>query len=101
MINMKLTRDEAKDQIACEPGEGPAYPWGLCLYLDDDVLQKLGMTALPDVGTRLMLHAVVEVTSNSQRQTQEGKTVSMDLQITDMDLKPEQGPSAASLLYGG
>lgn len=104
LVNMKLTPEEAKEADGCvAPSDGgPAYPWGLSLYLDDETLAKLGITQLPDVGSRLTLSAIVEVTSNSQRQTQEGKTVNMDLQITDMELSGTRAePSAASVLYGG
>lgn len=101
LTNMKLTPAEAKESdVCCDPGtSGPAYPYGLCLYLDNESLAKLGITDLPDVGTRLTLHAIVEVTSNSQRQTQDGKTVNMDLQITDMELQGETPPSPESRLY--
>jgi hypothetical protein len=101
---MKLAPDEAKEADCCAPSSdgGPAYPWGLSIYLDNETLAKLGITQLPDVGSKLTLTALVEVSSNSQRQTQEGKTVNMDLQITDMELAPHQaGPSAATVLYGG
>jgi hypothetical protein len=103
LVNMKLTPEEAKEADCCaSPSDGgPAYPWGLSIYLDDETLAKLGITQLPDVGTRLTLNAIVEVTSNSQRQTQEGKTVNMDLQITDMELSGTRAePSAAAVLYG-
>lgn len=108
LTDMKLTPAEAKSEngICCAPGEsdGPAYPYGLCIYLDDETIAKLGLTALPDVGTKFALNAIVEVTSNSQRQNQDGKTVSMDLQITDMGLEtatektPEQKLYANSLM---
>jgi hypothetical protein len=104
LVNMKLSPSEAKEADCCAPATdgGPAYPWGLSLYLDDETLAKLGITQLPDVGSRLTLSAIVEVTSNSQRQTQEGKTVNMDLQITDMELSGIRAePSAATVLYGG
>lgn len=105
LTDMKLTADEAKSALGCcEPASdgGPRYPYGLTIYLDDETLKKLGMTDMPDVGTVLNLAATVEVTSNSQRQTQEGKTVNMDLQITAMELAPQvAGPTAATVLYGG
>jgi hypothetical protein len=105
MINMALTPDEAKEEAGCmvtsSDDDTPKYPYGLSLYLNDETLQKLGMTSMPDVGTKLRLVALVDVTGNSQRQTQDGKDVSMDLQITDMELVPAQAePSAATVLYG-
>lgn len=105
LTNMQLSAEEAKSETGCCPStdaSGPRYPYGLTVYLDDEALKKLGITVLPDVGTVMNLAATVEVTSNSQRQTQDGKTVNMDLQITAMDLAPQQAaPTAATVLYGG
>lgn len=104
MTSMVLTPDEAKEEMGCSvpsDNDTPRYPYGLSLYLDDETLAKLGITAMPDVGTKLRLVAQVDVTGNSQRQTQDGKDVSMDLQITDMELTAVQAePSAATVLYG-
>lgn len=100
LTNMKLSPTEAKEIDCCSPSDGgPAYPYGLSLYLNDETLTKLGMADLPDVGSKLQLTAIVEVTSNSQRQTQDGKTVNMDLQITDMELASEAKPVDAKALY--
>lgn len=103
LVSMKLSPMEAKEEyggsMLCKPKPEnlPKYPYGLSLYLDDEALAKLGIVNLPDVGTVLTLHALVEVTSNSQRQSQEGKTVCMDLQLTDMALSagPELTPAQA------
>lgn len=102
MIDMKLTAKEAKAEVACCPAEegGPAYPYGLSLNLDDEVLAKLGLTELPAVGTKMMLMAVVEVTGTSQYSNQDGKEGNVNLQITAMDLQPADKPSAAERLYG-
>lgn len=110
LISMKLEKkDDDKeyrqgDSMLCcaEPKDGgPAYPWGLVLCLDDDSLKKLGIDKLPDVGEVLTLNALVTVTSNSQRQNQEGKTSSMDLQVTDMALSTGPEKTAAQSLYSG
>jgi hypothetical protein len=101
LTSMKLSADEAKEMDSCVPTDGgPAYPYGLAIYLNDEVLKKLGMSTMPDVGTKLTLQAVVEVTGNSQRQTQEGKTVCMDLQITDMELTAPAGDQAQRMYPG-
>lgn len=108
LIDMKLSPEEAKEQSGCSPclladdeaPKGPKYPYGLCIYLCDETLAKLNLGELPDVGTTFMLHAMVEVTSNSQRQTQDGKDVSMDLQITSMALEGAVDKSAAQSMYG-
>lgn len=92
MKDMALTKAEAKDMASCEPAEGgedlPKYPYGLTLYLDDDVLAKLGMSGpLPAPGTELMLSAKVKVTGTSSRETLDGEPEQcLDIQITAMDL---------------
>jgi hypothetical protein len=101
-INMKLSPKEAKEEMdCCAPSgeEGPAYPYGLSLSLSNEVLTKLGMTSPPSVGSKLLLAAMVEVTSNSQYENQEGKEANVSLQITDMELTAT-GKSAAQRLYG-
>lgn len=105
LIDMKLSPEEAKEESgACctmlgDTPTGPKYPYGLTFYLCDETLGKLNLGGLPDVGTKFLLTAVVEVTSNSQRQTQEGKDVSMDLQITSMALSPPPDKTPAQNLY--
>ena len=58
MISMKLTPEEAKQVNggACCAGEPeqPAYPYGLSVSLDDKSLAKLGITALPQPGTKMV-----------------------------------------------
>jgi hypothetical protein len=107
MQNMALSPAEAKEMTGdcCAPSmlgeenKGPKYPYGLTIYLCDDTLAKLNLGDLPDVGTKFTLMALVEVTSNSQRQTQDGKDVSMDLQITDMALSSGPDKTPAQSLY--
>lgn len=107
LVNMKIDpkeREERYKETALV--EGPQYPYGLCLHLDDEVMQKLGLSKLPAVGTDLMLTAKVTVTSCSEN-SYEGKggkaetRQSMSLQITDLGLSdaPKSGDAAKSL-YG-
>lgn len=103
MISMKLDKKAAQEETAPSPGEAPLYPYGLCLSLSNDVLQKLGMTTPPAVGTKMTLTALVEVTSTSAYKEQDGAEISANLQITDMELS--SAPSslddrAAQKFYG-
>lgn len=89
MVSLKLTAEEAKDSTLCcpsDPGDAPAYPYGTELRLDDGTLAKLGMTALPAVGTKFTVTAIAEVVSSHSNENQEGREQSMCLQITDMEL---------------
>lgn len=100
LTNMKLTQAEAKDtECPCKP-EMPEYPWGLQLDLNNDVLQKLGIS-LPQVGTTLLLHARAEVKRVSASDEMGGeKRMSVTLQITDMALMPEvKRPTTKTVLF--
>lgn len=109
MVDMALTPEERK---ASEPkvaesseGEGPRYPWGLAIHLDDETLTKLGITELPTVGAGVTFRARAKVNNVSANETDEGgaKKVrrSVSLQVTAMGLDaglPKR--SAADTLYG-
>lgn len=101
MVNMQMSAEEAKEYGTCEakPGDGPKYPYGLCLYLDDETMKKLGLE-MPAVGAQMELRAVVVVTSVGMDQQQDGdKEQRASLQITDMELV-FTSVSTASALYG-
>lgn len=105
LVNMKLdpkARENKPESAAVEP---PAYPWGLSVHLDDDVLEKLGITKLPDVDDKLMLVARVNVTSVSSNSyagdTKKHRSVA--LQIVDLAIGPNETsdkPAAQDVLYG-
>lgn len=98
LINMELSAAEAKQEVSPDT-DGPKYPWGLCLTLDNDALKKLNIDTLPVIGSKLRLIAEVEVSGVRAYSSQQSESdTSMDLQITDMSLSGES--SAASVLYG-
>lgn len=91
MVNMAMTTEEAAEYAGDAPataasiGNGPKYPWGLCIDLDDEVLAKLGITTLPPVGTVFVIEAQAKVTSMNQSEQLDGdKEGRISLQITDM-----------------
>jgi hypothetical protein len=88
MVNMQMSAEEAKEYGSpVDGGNLPKYPYGLCLSLDDDSLEKLGIEGPVSVGTEMMITAKVKVTSTSQREDQGGESESrMELQITDMEI---------------
>lgn len=102
--SMKISAAERKKMY--EPSmvgesDGPAYPYGLSITLENDALDKLDL-ALPKVGTALTLIARVDVTSvssNEGRDKKERRSVS--LQITDLCLEPEAAAAKVEdALYG-
>jgi hypothetical protein len=101
MVNMKMTAEEAKEYTGApiSAGDAPAYPYGLCICLNDDSLKKLGFDDPPPVGTQMRVTAMVTVTSTGVNQQQDGdKEARCELQITDMELTG--GAPDATKLYG-
>ena len=104
LTNMRTEHKENDTMLSdCTPccDDKPAYPYGLSLYLNEDSLKKLAMNGAPPVGTKMMLTAMVEITSVSVNETaKEGTRRDVGLQITDMDLgEVKAGPSMAERIY--
>jgi hypothetical protein len=88
LVNMKMSSEERGEYTgqAIEVKE-PTYPYGLSIDLDDGSMEKLGITALPKVGTEMMITAKVVVKSVSSNQYEGSDAESrMCLQITDMEI---------------
>jgi len=103
LINMQQSAEEAKEYTEPSVADAPKYPWGLCITLNDDSLEKLNVTTLPAVETVVTIVAKATVSRISEDQTQGGETRrSMDLQITDMQLGgvADLAGRAADSLYG-
>lgn len=103
LVNMKQQPKREEMPGAIEADE-PRYPYGLCISLGKDELEKLGITALPKVGSEMMVTAKAVVKSTSAYDTQgEGQDMRVELQITDMDLgqtENAQNDNRANKLYG-
>ena len=101
MVDMELDADEAKEQLSTESVDAPKYSYGLKLSLNNDSIDKLGIPALPAVGQKMMVHAMVEVCCISEYDSKEGgKNRSMELQITEMALmSPDSMKNPAKELY--
>lgn len=103
MKSMKMSAEERKNggpETAAVPKED--YPYGLRVRLNSDSIEKVGMTELPKVGTKMVMLARVEVVSTGQYQTDSGKDQNMELQITHLDFGPddEEGETKSDKLYG-
>jgi len=97
---MKLSKQESKEATTPGVEKGPRYPYGLCISLEKETLDKLGMSKLPKVGSTITVSARAKVESVSERDsTGGGKHRSMSLQITDIGLEGE-ATKAEDALYG-
>ena len=105
MMNMMKSADR-KEMYEQKEYDEPKYPYGLCLSLCEDSMEKLGITVLPEIGSEMMIKAKVYVKSTRAYETMEdGEDKGMELQITDMEIMPAEGQvnneQRASMLYGG
>lgn len=107
LVSMKR-KPEPKDDDgkadACCPStdyERPDYPWGTRLTLEAEQLEALGLAnAMPAVGTRMDMLAVVEVIGSHSESVDGGKPQRrLELQVTDMAVQPP-GPSLHERMYG-
>ena len=103
MINMKRAPEREEMPGEIEKDE-PRYPYGLCISLEKEDMDKLGLGNLPKVGTEILFMAKAVVKSTSAYETQGGNDMRVELQITDMEMKADQNErnnAAASMLYSG
>lgn len=89
LVNLKTGTDSYQDESG-ETRTRDEYPWGLCITLNNDTLNKL--KAQPQgVGTEVMITAKAVIRGLSARETDDGVNRSADLQITDMAIAPVSG----------
>lgn len=85
MARSKAEKVEKAAEMMPGPVSAPDYPYGLCICLGEDELQKLGLDENPEIGDMLHLHAMAKVTSVSQSESEGvGKNRRVELQITHM-----------------
>ena len=95
LIDMAYTKAELKEEkkeMAVGPSGQPSpYPWGLCLSLERNELDKLGIKQMPEVGAEVHFVAVAKVTSVNQsaREGQDEES-RVGLQITMMQVLLEE-----------
>lgn len=103
LTNMKLDRSARQKESypSSIATDGPIYPYGLRVRLDDEELTALDISKLPRVGSTMTLIARVDVSSVSSNESADGgKHRSVELQITDLCLEDEdEAASAAKALY--
>ena len=72
--------------------EGPMYPYGTCISLEDETLEKLDLDDdMPSVGDIIQFNAIAKVTSVSENEREgtdgiKSKCRRVELQITDMGI---------------
>jgi hypothetical protein len=95
-VDMQKTPEQVNEEVSANAApmtakaeNVPKYPWGLCINLEDDQLDKLGIDGECEVGDQIHLCAMAKVTSCSENET-EGKTRHrIELQITHLAVEDE------------
>lgn len=94
LINLKYTKAEAKAEVEGYK-DGPEYPWGLQIRLEDDELNKLGIKTMPEVGGEFHLQVVAKITGVNESTMADGKYERcVNLQITMMGIDLQESAAA-------
>ena len=95
MIDMSTPPPSASMLTGTQASERPEYPPGLRISLGSDSLRALaiGEGTMPQVGARMMLHALVEVVAVSKSAGEADTERQVELQITTMELAPPDSPN--------
>lgn len=121
MIDMAKSPEEVKKDVGQEAAPGwplttQVYPYGLCIRLEDDTLEKLGLgNEMPSVGDMIHLCAMAKVTSVSENEMEDGNGGKksrrcIELQITHLateseddenDVAMERQKARQGRFYGG
>lgn len=87
----KSPAEMAEDKVeSCVVGYSQSlYPYGLCIYLENDTLEKLDLSSDVDAGDMVYLQAVGKVTSVNKRDTEKGPDNRVEIQLTHIALSEE------------
>lgn len=101
LVNLKMSESERdRNAPTAAGGSDREYPYGLSLNLENESLEKLGISTLPKVGETMTIIAKVKVTSVSMHEGENRtKAKSVTLQITDAAVKRDAPPDAAEVIY--
>jgi hypothetical protein len=102
MINLSMSESEMEKKEESVLYETSKYPYGLKIQIDHETYEKImGNSEPPKVGSKMIMHAQVEVCSVYADTGKDGESkYSMGLQITDMELKQSEAKkSVESIIY--
>ena len=86
-MKMKDMKCSGRSEMAMAMPEKSEYPYGLQINLNHECLEKLGIKEMPEVGTEMMIHAMVKVCSVTMNANEGGENNHMSLQICEMGVE--------------
>lgn len=91
-VDMALTEAEQKERnspVMLPSGDGPRYPYGLCICLTHDELDKLGMDSDLRSGDVVEMDIRCKVTSVTETDRDGAESCRVELQITGIAVDGE------------
>lgn len=96
-VDMAKTPAEVKEELSSYSssaivglGNINVYPYGLCISLCQEDLDKLDMEGDMDVGDLIDLRAIGKVTSVNKRDTENGADCRVEIQLTHIAIEDEE-----------
>lgn len=90
MIDLKLKNSKDKKATMLAEEVTPEYPWGLRVTLENEQIEALGVTVLPQVDSVMTFSASARVTSQSITSNQNGDERTVTLQIEKMEISKRE-----------
>ena len=95
MVDLKnLTKSEV--EVAASAPSAPKYPWGMQLRFDSDTMPKFPELSGMDVGGKVRIVGIGEVTSISKNESKDGgKNECIEIQIVKLAVDSEDSFDSA------
>ena len=88
LTNMaRSKKDRKSNEAICSPDDSK-FPYGLSIDLNEESLEKLDLDDMPDIGTKLIVAAVGEVTSVNQHKSKSDTTQNLTIQLQRLEVGP-------------
>lgn len=107
LMPMKRDIEKVKEEMQPKDWAPPEYPYGLCLCLTKDILEKLNMDGeLPDIGTIVKGGFMGKVTAVRASSDENSDNMTVEIQITDLGIEEDSidddkpKVSSSERLYG-
>lgn len=91
-IDMSMTPAERAEDMPMMGGDQPIYPYGLCISMDCEQLERLDLEDDCEIGDLIKLNCLARVTSVSKRETTGGSNTRVELQIIGIEAEGEEEP---------